>query len=92
MNIVKKEANTGNSAFNPVPNNPWFLCVCNTSVLKKTAGKGEIAQYEQFLLFSQFSTLLESFLSFSSNVKLISTKSSSFEESKICRLGNGQVL
>ena len=38
--------------FNPFPNKPWFLRVCSTSLLK-TMGKGEIARYEQFLLFPQ---------------------------------------
>ena len=38
--------------FNPFPNKPWFLRVCITSQLK-TMGKGEIARYEQFLLFPQ---------------------------------------
>ena len=43
---------------------------------------------EQFLLFSTvFSTRLEIFLPFSSNLKLLSANSSSLEESKICRLG-----
>ena len=37
---------------NPFPNKPWFLHVCNTSLLK-TLGKGEIARNEQFLLFPQ---------------------------------------
>ena len=32
---------------------PGFLCVCSTSLLKKTVGKGEIARNEQFLLFLQ---------------------------------------
>ena len=36
--------------FNPLPNTPWFLSVCNTSLLK-TLGKGKIARNEQFLLF-----------------------------------------
>ena len=47
---------------NPFPNKPWFLHVCSTSLLKtvqqnmpseNTAGKGEIARYEQFLIFQQ---------------------------------------
>ena len=32
---------------NPFPNNPWFLRVCSTSLLK-TLGKGEIACNRQF--------------------------------------------
>ena len=37
---------------NPFPNKPWFLRVCCTS-LENTAGNGEIARDEQFLLFPQ---------------------------------------
>ena len=59
------------SACIPFPNKPWFLRVCCTSLLK-TLGKGEIARNEQFLHFPQcflFSTHLESFLPFLSNLK-----------------------
>ena len=53
-------------------------------------GKGEIARNEQFLLFpTVFSTHIENFLSFSSNLKLSSENSFSLEESKTCRLGKG---
>ena len=41
---------------NCLPNNPWFLRVCSTSLLKKKkkpAGKGNIAHNEQFVLFPQ---------------------------------------
>ena len=38
---------------NPFPNKPWFLCICSTSLLKTLCGKGEIAHFEQFLLFPQ---------------------------------------
>ena len=71
---------------NPFLNKPWFLCVCSKSLLK-TLGKGEIACYEQFLLFPVFSTCLEKFLLFSLNSKLSSAISFSLEESKICHLG-----
>ena len=58
--------------------------------LENTEGKGEIALNEQFLLFpTVFSTLLENFLPFSSNLKLSSANSFSLEEYKICRLGKG---
>ena len=43
---------------------------------------------EQFLLFPVFSTLLENFLSCSSNSKLSSANPFNLEESKISRLGN----
>ena len=36
-----------------------------------------------------FSTSLEKFLPFSSNLKLFSANSSSLEESKVCHLGKG---
>ena len=52
--------------------------------------KGEIACNVQFLLFSTvFSTCLDNFLPFSSNLKLSSANSFSLEESKICRLVMG---
>ena len=38
---------------------------------------------------TEFSTRLDSFLPFSSNLKLSSANSFSLEESKICRLGKG---
>ena len=42
-----------------------FMCLQNKS-FESTAGKGEIACYDQFLLFlTVFPTLLENFLSFS---------------------------
>ena len=39
-----------------------------------------------------FSTLLENFLPFSSNLKLLSANSFSVEESRICRLGKGYFI
>ena len=66
-----------------------FTCLLSKS-FENTAGKGEIARNEQFLLFPQcFSTHLENFLLFSSNLKLSSANSVSLGESKICRLGKG---
>ena len=57
---------------------------------ENTGGKGEIAHNEQFLLFPPvFSTRLDNFLPFSSNLKLTSANSFSLEESKICRLVMG---
>ena len=56
---------------------------------ENTVGKGEIARYEQFPLFPVFSTLLEKFLPFSSNLKLSSANTFSLERSKICCLGKG---
>ena len=72
--------------------------------VENTVGKGEIARYEQFLLFLQcfqksteqfllfpqgFLPVRRTFFPFSSNLKLSSATSFSLEESKICRLGKG---
>ena len=54
---------------------------------ENTVGKGEIARNEQFLLFPQ--CFLSHFGEFSSNVKLSSANSFSFEGLKICHLGKG---
>ena len=73
--------------FDRFPNKPWFLHVCSTSRLKKTVGKGETAHNEQFLPFpTVFSTRLEDFVPFSSNLKWLSANSFSLKEFKICRL------
>ena len=77
------------ASFNSFPIKPWFLCVCHTSLLK-TLRKAEIACDEQFLLFpTVFSTHLENFLPFSSNLKLLSANSVSSKECKICHFGKG---
>ena len=55
---------------------------------ENTVGKGEIARDEQFVLFATvFSTLMENFLPFSSNLKVSSTNSFSLEGSEIFHLG-----
>ena len=57
--------------------------------LENTVEKGEIAHNEQRAISpfpTVFSTCLDNFLSFSSNLKLSSANSFSLEESKICRL------
>ena len=57
---------------------------------ENTVGKGEIAHIEQFLLFpTVFSTCLDNFLPFLSNLKLSSANSFILEEFKICCLGKG---
>ena len=65
-----------------------FTCLQYKS-FENTVGKGEIARNEQFLLFPVFSTLFESSLPFSSNLKLSSGNNFRLEESKICCLGEG---
>ena len=37
--------------FFPFPNKPWFLPVFSKNSYENTVGKGQIARYEQFLLF-----------------------------------------
>ena len=50
---------------------PIFTCL-NYKLFEKTVGKGEITGNEQFLLYPQwFSTRLENFLLFLSNLKLL---------------------
>ena len=56
---------------------------------ENTVGKGEIARNEQFLLFPVFSTSLNNFLPFSSNLKLSSANAFNLEDSEICRLVMG---
>ena len=64
---------------NPFPNNPFFLCVCRTQLLK-TVRKGEIACSEQFLLFpTVFSTFLKKFPPLLLNQKLSSASSFTLE-------------
>ena len=66
-----------------------FMCQQFKS-FENTVGKGEIARNQQFLLFLHyFLTFLEKSVSFSSNLKLLSAKSFSLEEPKICDLGKG---
>ena len=62
---------------------PW------KQAFENTLGKGEIARNEQFLLCPVFSTRLDNFLPFLSNLKLLSANSFSLEESKICHLVMG---
>ena len=59
-----------------------FTCLQYKSY-ENTVGKGEVARP------AVFSTHLESFLPFSSNLKLSSANSFSLEESKICHLEKG---
>ena len=75
--------------FNPFPNKPWYIPVCSKSLLKTLREKEKLALTSDFSFSKSFSTLLENFLLFSSNMKLSSAKSFTLEESKICHLGKG---
>ena len=64
-----------------------FTCLQYKS-FENTVGKGEIAHKQAISPFATvFSTLLKTFLPFSSNLKLSSAISFSLEGSKICHLG-----
>ena len=55
MQNIKRENSNRNIVFkrdNPFPNKPLFLRVFSAT-FENTVGKGEIARYEQFLLFPQ---------------------------------------
>ena len=75
--------------FNHFAEQALVLMCMQYKSFENTAGKVEIARNEQFLLFPVFSTHLENFLPFSSNLKFSSANSFSLEESKICHFGKG---
>ena len=80
------------NSFNPFPNKPWFLRVCSTSLLKTLWEKEKLLVKSNFSKFSHsIFPPLENFLPFSFNLKLSSANSFSLEESKICRLGKGNM-
>ena len=75
---------------NPFLNKPSFLRVCSTSLLKTLWELDKLLVTSNFYPFPRvFSTLLENFLPYLSNLKLMSANSFSLEESKICCLGKG---
>ena len=74
---------------NPFPNKPCFLHVYITSLLKTLWEKGKLLVASNSSFSHVFSTHLENFLPFSSNLKLSSAKSFNSEEPKICHLGKG---
>ena len=67
---------------------PGFY-VYAVQVLSNTVGKGEIARYEQFLLFPQCFLPTWRTMLFSPNSELWPANYFSLEESKICYLGKG---
>ena len=69
-----------------------LVCVFNTSILKTMWGKERLLVTSNFSFFpTVFFTHLENFLPFSSNLKLSSANSFTWEESKICYLGKGLI-
>ena len=81
-------------------NDSWKLAFENiVGKEKKNAGKQHFLHFPALQVFRKhcaispfpkvFFTLLENFLLFSSNSKLLSAKSFSLEESNICHLGKG---
>ena len=74
---------------NHFPNKPWFLPVCSISLLKTVWEKEKLLVTSNFSIPALFSTCLENFVLFSSNLKLLFENSISLEESKICHLGKG---
>ena len=76
------------TSFGFFQNQPWFLHVCSTNLSKTLWEKEKLLVKSNFSFsHSVFFILLENFLPFSSNLKLSSANSFSFEESKICCLG-----
>ena len=73
--------------FNPFPNKPGFLRICSTGHLKTLREKEKLFKRAISPFPTVFSTHLENFLPFSSNLKLLSANSFSLEEFKICHLG-----
>ena len=68
---------------------PGFTCLQYKS-FENTAGKGEIARNEQFLLFPLcFLPISKNFLPLASHLKLSSANPLKLEGSKICCLGKG---
>ena len=67
----------------------WFLRVCSTSLLKTLCENEKLFVTSNSPFPTVFFTRLESFLPFSSNLKLLSATSFSLEGSKICCLGKG---
>ena len=57
---------------NPFPIEPWFLCVCSTSLLKTLWEKQKLLVTSIFSISHSVFYLLDNFLPFSSNSKLLS--------------------
>ena len=61
--------------FNPFPNKPWFLCVCNTSLLKTLREKEKLLVTSNFSLshsvFYPFEELSSTFIKFENDVSSV---------------------
>ena len=81
---VKKKWNasslpeTADCVFNPFPNNPLFLRVCSTSPLKTPWEKEKLLVTAVSPFPTVFSTHLENFPPFSTNLKLSAANSFNF--------------
>ena len=71
------------------PWRPWGTSLSKTQGKRRNCPSRAIARHEQFLLFPVFFIRFDTFLQFSSNLKLSSANSLSLEESKICHLVMG---
>ena len=66
------------------------MCLQYKSFLKHCWKRRNCLEWAISPFLAVVSTRLETFLQFSSNLKLLSASSFNFEESNICRLGKGQ--
>ena len=71
--------------FNPLPNEPWILCVYSISHLNTLWEKEKLLITSNFF----FSIGLENFMPFITTLNLSTANSLSLEESKCCCLGKG---
>ena len=76
--------------FNSLPRKPLFLCVCSTSLLKTMWKNETLLVISPFP--TAFSTLFTNCTPLSSCREMLSTNSFSYQESKICHLGKGQLF
>ena len=74
----------------PFPNKPWFLHVCNTSLLKKMPEKEKLLVTSNFSISQCVLLIWGTFCHFHQIWNCcLSANSFSLEESKICHLGKG---
>ena len=78
---------------NPVPNKPWVLCVCSTSLLKTLWEKEKLVVTSNFSFSHSVSTLLENILHFPSKPWVLCVCSTSllktpWEKEKLLAMSN----